>query len=466
MRGASGRLPFNMWETPVFVTDTAEVAGVRRTQDGYLVADVRAGRAGIQLYAGSELGRPDMPMVKVYRPPEEVFDRAAMSSAAHRPVTVRHPLGDVNSKNWKDLAVGMTGPDVARDGDFIRVPLILMDQAAIDRVQSGERELSFGYTCRLEWAAGQTQDGDEYQAIQRQIRINHLAVVDRGRAGPECRIGDEAGPQINLDGDILRAIVTKSVDGLMRRDVTVPANTPPSNNTGARPVADEMRTVVVDGLSIPTTPQGAEMIGRLQQQLSDARNASAAATAAHNTELQSRDGQIAALRSQQTQEAQAHDGAMDTLRATHAQEIAALRGELDAVRAQTTDAAMDARVTARANLVGQARRVLGDSFDPAGHSDAAIRRAVVARARPGLPITDATPEPYITAAFDVVMASPDVATAPRAVDPLRNTIMGQPAVHAQDRAQQGQPTPFQRYADRLGTAWMHPNGTNANGQGA
>ncbi|MQX46580.1 DUF2213 domain-containing protein, partial [Sinorhizobium medicae] len=67
-------------------TDLAPIAGTRRTADGYLVADVRTARTGIQLYAGHEVGKPEMATVKVYRPEDQVFDKASLGSYAHKPV--------------------------------------------------------------------------------------------------------------------------------------------------------------------------------------------------------------------------------------------------------------------------------------------------------------------------------------------------------------------------------------------
>ncbi|KSV69841.1 hypothetical protein D9M68_384920 [compost metagenome] len=72
-------------------TDTAPIAGTRRTADGYLVADVRTARTGIQLYTGREVGKPEMQSVKVYRSADQVFDKASLGSYAHKPVTNDHP---------------------------------------------------------------------------------------------------------------------------------------------------------------------------------------------------------------------------------------------------------------------------------------------------------------------------------------------------------------------------------------
>lgn len=389
----------------MILTDTAELAGTRRTADGYLVAEVRAGRTGIQLYSGREVGRPDLPIVRVYRPEDEVFDAAAMATAAHRPVTINHPAHAVTAETWKDVSVGMTGGEVIRDGKFLRVPMVLMDSGAIEDVEGGKRQLSWGYTCDLDWTSGQTADGEQYDAVQRGIRINHLAVVQRGRAGEECRIGDAGAAG---------------------------SATPPTNSNGGRAMPDaDIRTVVVDGLSIPVTTQGAEVITRLQGQMADAARVADAQRADLTRQVEARDGQIAALRAEQTRLTEAHQGELAALRASHQQALDALNGQLDALRAQTTDAALDARVAARTALVTQARRVLGDSYDATGQSDDQIRRAVVAKALPTLPLDDSKGEAYVLAAYDAVMASPAMAApAPAA-----------PAVPAQ--------------ADTLTTAFTH-----------
>jgi hypothetical protein len=183
---------------PLLAIDAAsELEGVRYTRDGYLIADVLVVKGNnVQLYSGAEVGRPDLKVVRVFRPEEEVFDAAAMASFAHRPVVLDHPQGEMlHSGNWRDFAVGFTGGDVARSGDFLKVPLALMDSAAIEAVKAEKRELSAGYLCDIEWAPGTTPDGQEFDAVQRRVRANHVAAVLKGRAGHECRIGDGTAAQ-------------------------------------------------------------------------------------------------------------------------------------------------------------------------------------------------------------------------------------------------------------------------------
>ncbi len=172
-----------------FADAAADLEGYRITSNGYLVADVRFARTGIQDYAGNELDRRDLPLVHVFRSDAEVFASAAMRSFAGRPVTLGHPADMVASTNWRKHAVGRVDDEIKRDGAFVRANIIVQDGAAIDMIRNGTRELSAGYQCEIQWQAGSTADGKAYQALQTAIRGNHVAIVDRARAGQACRIG-------------------------------------------------------------------------------------------------------------------------------------------------------------------------------------------------------------------------------------------------------------------------------------
>jgi hypothetical protein len=163
----------------------------RRTKDGYLTFSARAARTGIQIYKGKELGRPDLGEVAVYRPPEEVFNKDAMRSMAHKPLTLHHPPEAVTDSNWKKYAIGHSGDEVVRDGDFIRIPMVVMDGDAIRKIESGEcKQLSVGYSTDLKWGKGKTADGLLYDAVQTDIRGNHHAAVPTARGGDVLCIGD------------------------------------------------------------------------------------------------------------------------------------------------------------------------------------------------------------------------------------------------------------------------------------
>jgi uncharacterized protein len=172
-----------------FADAAASLDGYRITADGFLVANVRFARTGIQTYGGFELDRRDLAVVGVYRPAAEVFSAAAMRSFAHRPVTLGHPADGVSASSWRQHSIGSMGENITRDGDFVRGTVIVQDAAAIEMIKNGTRELSAGYNCDVHWEAGMAPDGQAYQAVQRSIRGNHVAIVDRARAGAACRIG-------------------------------------------------------------------------------------------------------------------------------------------------------------------------------------------------------------------------------------------------------------------------------------
>ena len=167
-----------------------ESAKLQITRDGYLKALPRIARTGIQLYKGDECGRGDVDIVRVYRPESSVFHNDATHSYTHLPITIEHPGGAVTADNWRKYAVGETGDEVLRDGGSVRVPMMLRDAKAIELVKSGKRELSVGYGCELDWNPGVTPDGEPYDAVQHNIRGNHLAIVTHARGGSTLRIGD------------------------------------------------------------------------------------------------------------------------------------------------------------------------------------------------------------------------------------------------------------------------------------
>lgn len=335
-------------------TDAVTIEGTKLRSDGYLVVDARIARTGIQRYLGSEMGRPDLPFVDVYRPESEVFATDAMTSFAYRPVTDDHPTVAVDSRNSKELARGWTDGEVARDGQRLRVPMMLTDQALIDKVQNGKRELSAGYTCDLKWEAGTSPEGLTYDAIQTNIRANHVAVVQRGRAGKECRIGDSA----DLWG------------------------TAPITNAQDKETTMTLRTVMVDGLSVETTDQGAQAIDKLQKDCA----------------------RIIADMAKKEEEANKAVAKKDA-------DMSALQAKLDDALGKVLDqAAIDKLVADRVALEATAGTIAKD-VKPTGLSDAALKTAVVkAKLGDKLPAERLADQAYIDARFDILAEDADKTT--------------------------------------------------------
>lgn len=178
----------------------------RKTADGYLVANAAPARAGIQEYAASDFGKGNG-VIRLYRPVDEVFAKDSIASYVAKPVTDDHPATFVTSTDWKDKAKGFVGNEVMRDGEKIMLPIMVADKTLIDKIEAGKAELSAGYSAKVDWTSGVTDNGEKYDGIMREIRINHVAVVDRGRAGSDCRV---------LDNGERKTMTTKStvIDGI------------------------------------------------------------------------------------------------------------------------------------------------------------------------------------------------------------------------------------------------------------
>lgn len=132
------------------------------------------------------------------RPPEEVFDPASLKSLALVPVTNDHPPELLDSENLKRYQVGNVGDSVAREGLLVRAPVVVQDASAVAAVLSGKQQLSCGYEADLDETPG-VYDGVPYDAIQRRIRYNHLALVDLGRAGPSCKLKLDAAEEVRME---------------------------------------------------------------------------------------------------------------------------------------------------------------------------------------------------------------------------------------------------------------------------
>nr|DAL54573.1 MAG TPA_asm: hypothetical protein [Caudoviricetes sp.] len=171
------------------------VSGAVTDADGFLRDSPIVARTGIYIYQ-----QPDGTIRREYRPPEEVFDADSEASFVGKPIVVGHPAsGIVNSDTAQDLAIGtILSSGYQKDETNIACDIVIHNPSAIGE----KRGLSLGYRVDVEETPGTTPDGQQYDAIQRNIRINHLAVVDRARAGAKARL--------NLDGDeIIEGVETK-----------------------------------------------------------------------------------------------------------------------------------------------------------------------------------------------------------------------------------------------------------------
>lgn len=173
----------------LFRTDyLSELGKPEELSNGWLRVDGFISRTGIQTYE-----RDGKPFIE-YRPADEVFKADTIASFASVPVTKDHPSsGSLNAHNTKAYQVG-TVESPRQDGQRTRARLLLTDASAIEALRNGKMQLSCGYMCDLDETPGVTPEGQRYDAIQRNIYGNHVALVDEARGGPELTVRiDSAG---------------------------------------------------------------------------------------------------------------------------------------------------------------------------------------------------------------------------------------------------------------------------------
>lgn len=180
----------------VYRKDLGQLKTPTRLDDGRLSVEGLFTRSGVFLYQTIE-GK----VFREYRPESEVFNSDSMKSFALIPLTNDHPDEELTSKNMKEYSVGTTGENLDKMDIYLKGSIMIFDEKAINDVLNGKHELSCGYYCDMDFTPGITPEGEPYDAIQRNIRGNHLAIVERGRAGSFA--------QIRLDSNNIAIEVTK-----------------------------------------------------------------------------------------------------------------------------------------------------------------------------------------------------------------------------------------------------------------
>jgi len=155
----------------------------KRDDNGFLQAQATLTRTGVFYYVNA-----DGSVRAELRVEDEVFNPETLASMKMLPVTNEHPPEMLNPQNAKQWAVGFGGEQIEREGQMVKTSLKVTDAATIADIEDGSKqEISMGYMAELDFSPG-VFEGVRYDAIQRNIRYNHIAVVPKGRAGSQCRI--------------------------------------------------------------------------------------------------------------------------------------------------------------------------------------------------------------------------------------------------------------------------------------
>lgn len=171
-------------------------AKFERTPTGGLRLPASLTRTGVLPYR-----QPDGTIRREYRPAEEVFKADSLRSLEDAPVTDLHPSTMVDGSNFRTLSRGHVR-DARQDGKFVAAQVLAQDADLVGKIERRDRtEISCGYKCRLDMTPGVSPDGERYDAVQRNIVYNHVALLPAGtgRAGREVALRLDAAYEDSQD---------------------------------------------------------------------------------------------------------------------------------------------------------------------------------------------------------------------------------------------------------------------------
>jgi len=228
----------------VLFADRQTISSARILRDsGEMIAPVTIARTGDMLYKAKELGTDfaDLPpdqVVRVTTPPEVLFDEATIEMCRSMAVTIGHPKEDVSLANNKELQKGFLEGVPMADGSHLAGHVVLNDESAINLVDSGVDQTSWGHNAILK----RVETNGVVSAIKTKITsVNHLAIVQRGRA-QTTRIGD-SGEEINIVDQKLYDTLEAEKDALLVKVETLETKLA---DAIASKLSDEEVTAVVE----------------------------------------------------------------------------------------------------------------------------------------------------------------------------------------------------------------------------
>lgn len=314
----------------------------RDTPEGYLMGKAVVTNIGVFTYMNS-----DGTVRRELRHPDEVFNFDSMWSLVGKPITNDHPDVMVTAENIRDFSVGKTEGNPIFDPYHLAIGLVIDEPETIQQVKAGKRALSCGYSCNLDWTPGNYL-GTPYDAVQRNIRYNHLSIVDKGRAGDAAKIRIDS-----VDSSIIHHAQE------VKEDVQVAEKT--------------MRTISLDSVDY-----------QAEDKVIDAYNASIATS----KDLQAKVDSLASEKS-------AVEAERDALK----EKVVSLQKEIDGKKNTVDASEVDKLVKARLALLEVAKKADVDVNDTMSEKD--IKIAVIKKMAPSAKL-DGANDSYINTRFEIV----------------------------------------------------------------
>jgi len=343
-----------------FRYDVAPIDKYEVTPEGYLRAWATIARTGVQNYTDA-----DGSVRREYRPEEEVASPESLASFAGKAITLEHPPVLLDSANTRDYQIGFSGSEIVYDDGFVRAVMTVTDKEAIEKIMRGDaKEVSAGYRVSYDPTPGTTNNGEHYDGIQRMISGNHIAVVRRGRAGP----------QVKLHLDRLDA-----ADPSLISPIEEPSMTAKVNFDGA-----EFEVSESVALAITKEREDAKMSYEDMKKQYDSMMAKA-------SEMKE---EMDAMEKSMQGKCDAAEGRADALE----QELEVAKADLEAAKQVNIDSLVEERLA----LVDKARINLDSEFDFAGKNSREIMEAAIKAVRGDSLDLSERSDDYVEAMFDTI----------------------------------------------------------------
>lgn len=358
-------------------------------QTGYLHAsNVPIARVGVFPYLHS-----DGTWTNEAKLPEDILSESTVKSANNKPVTNDHPVDDgenvlVDKTNSTQYVKGFTADNAHVEGDMLKVGLTIMDPQLIDTVQNGgKQELSIGFQTDVEPISGE-YNGAKYDSVQRNIQINHVAVVDRAREGHNIRITGDSAQMVVNDTRKEKQMAENEKNAFDDADNTssntnsASSNTSSSSNSSSSSSSDDKDKQIAD----------------LKQQVKDLQ----AQLASKNSNSSSQDDSDDDDKDKSKSKSDSVDA-----------EIEKIKKERDMYKSQVEGDSFNTTIDERIDLIDDAKKILGDSYDFHGKSNHDIKVAAIKKADSTIKV-DGMDDSFINGVYAVIKnRKPGVVGYPR-----------------------------------------------------
>lgn len=335
-------------EKILFRFDQTELPKVKKTKEGYLRGQAIVSRTGVFKYQ-----ERDGSIRSELRHPDDILSSCSTESLKGIPITIAHPTELLDSNNAESLSVGYTGENIKIDGQNLIVTLTVTHQKAIEAIEAGKQELSLGYTLDLEREDGE-YNGEVYTHRQKNVVYNHLALVERARAGAQARL--------NFDHLCYNSFINKETKG-----------EPMSEN--------RLVTVKLDGLDYQASPEIDKELRKHQKNIESLQK---------NLDAKEKDSE---------KEMDEMKAKYDEMKAKYDE----LKKEYDELKGKRGDAEIAVLAKERVKLLTQSKDFINvDSFYE--KSEREIKEAVIKSRYNSIDLSGKSND-YVTARFDALIES-------------------------------------------------------------